>query len=685
MSYRVSLLRTVVFALVYLTAVLVGRLTVMDGTNLSMVWPAAGVAVVWFCAQRRTPRFWMDVVALVGISYYANLLTGATVATSLASAAANLVQALVFVALLRRWRPSLWGAKGTEPMRSPRDLWNVLAASCVSTACGVLVGPTSRWLLGEDYSWVSAVVWLSRNTASTLIVGMAGLCLGQAVATYRARHGTLTGWLGQWIATLGETPRWRIAEYAALTVCTTALYVAGFSYGDRLPLTFAVLGLTVWVATRLATPFVMAHSLIVATIAALFTVRATGPFAIVEHTAWRTIILQAFAAMVAVVGLALALGRDERDRLMAELAEQREQASRHAELMTAIVDSMADGLTVTDAAGRVVLRNPAAIRLLGDSGYYGFFRPDGSRYAEEELTFLKALADEEVRGVEMLIRDPGAPEGRFVQITATALPNPDGSRCAVVLYHDVTAERRHRDELTNFAGVVAHDLLNPLASVDGWTSATLDALEHVPAHPGLDQARADLARLSRASGRMRSLIEDLLAYTTARDATAAPAWVDLAAVVAEIASARADAAVAAGKPEPRFTFGELPPVHADPVLVRQLLDNLIGNAIKYTASGVTPALTVTATREGDLVRVCLADNGIGIPDGQHDAIFANFHRAHLGGGYLGTGLGLAICKRIVERHGGTITAADNPGGGSRFSFTLPSAAAAPAVRALATA
>lgn len=74
-----------------------------------------------------------------------------------------------------------------------------------------------------------------------------------------------------------------------------------------------------------------------------------------------------------------------------------------------------------------------------------------------------------------------------------------------------------------------------------------------------------------------------------------------------------------------------------------------------------------------MVRVCVADNGIGIPEGQHDAIFANFHRAHLGSGYLGTGLGLAICQRIVERHGGTIAASDNPGGGSRFVFTLPAA------------
>src|SRR4029077_7243425 len=117
----------------------------------------------------------------------------------------------------------------------------------------------------------------------------------------------------------------------------------------------------------------------------------------------------------------------------------------------------------------------------------------------------------------------------------------------------------------------------------------------------------------------------------------------------------------------------LPPVQADPVLLRQLLDNLIGNAIKYTAAGTTPALTITAHRDGPMIEIRIVDNGIGIPEGQHDAIFGNFHRAHPSEGYQGTGLGLAICRRIVERHHGTIVAPDNPGGGTCFIFTVPAA------------
>jgi signal transduction histidine kinase len=251
------------------------------------------------------------------------------------------------------------------------------------------------------------------------------------------------------------------------------------------------------------------------------------------------------------------------------------------------------------------------------------------------------------------------------------LPDGHGTRSAVVLYHDVTAERRHRDQLATFAGAVAHDLQNPLTTVEGWTETAADLLD--ADEPAIGKARDSLARVSRAAVRMRGLINDLLAYTAARDADLTPTRVELTGMVADIAAGRADAAAAAGLPEPRMEVGRLDPVDADAGAVRQLLENLIGNSIKYTAPGVTPHLEITSRRRGGTVEVTIADNGIGIPAGQHEAIFGNFHRAHRDTGYAGTGLGLSICHRIVTRHGGYITAGDNAGGGSRFSFTLPAA------------
>jgi len=122
----------------------------------------------------------------------------------------------------------------------------------------------------------------------------------------------------------------------------------------------------------------------------------------------------------------------------------------------------------------------------------------------------------------------------------------------------------------------------------------------------------------------------------------------------------------------------LPDVDADPAMLRHVLDNLIGNALKYVPPGRAARVDVTAAPAGaGWTRIEIADRGIGIPDEDKPDIFESFHRARTAAGYAGTGLGLAICRRIVERHGGAIGVTDNPGGGTRFHFTLPLAAAAP--------
>src|SRR5699024_3643272 len=117
-----------------------------------------------------------------------------------------------------------------------------------------------------------------------------------------------------------------------------------------------------------------------------------------------------------------------------------------------------------------------------------------------------------------------------------------------------------------------------------------------------------------------------------------------------------------------------PPVHADEAMVRQLLNNLIGNAIKYVRPGVAPEISVHARLLGNRVEVTVADRGIGIPAEARDEVFEAFHRAHEDDRYDGHGIGLAVCKEIVERHGGRIAAlAPADGVGTRMVFTLPSA------------
>jgi hypothetical protein len=107
-------------------------------------------------------------------------------------------------------------------------------------------------------------------------------------------------------------------------------------------------------------------------------------------------------------------------------------------------------------------------------------------------------------------------------------------------------------------------------------------------------------------------------------------------------------------------------------MLRHVVDNLIGNSLKYVQAGRAARIDVTAgPAAAGWTRVEVADRGIGIPDEDKPNIFESFHRAPTAAGYAGTGLGLAICRRIVERHGGAIGVTDNPGGGTRFHFTLP--------------
>lgn len=173
---------------------------------------------------------------------------------------------------------------------------------------------------------------------------------------------------------------------------------------------------------------------------------------------------------------------------------------------------------------------------------------------------------------------------------------------------------------------------------------------------------------------MRSLIDELLVYAVARGHVLQLEQVDLTRVVDQVVSRQALTPTdAAPGLRPVVDVHTPHPVRADPVLVRQLLDNLIGNAVKYVPASTVPHVRVTTRPEGEYVRVDVSDNGLGVPPEHRRRIFESLYRIDRPG-YSGTGLGLAISARIVERHGGTLTVDDGPDGiGSTFSFTLPAA------------
>jgi signal transduction histidine kinase len=223
--------------------------------------------------------------------------------------------------------------------------------------------------------------------------------------------------------------------------------------------------------------------------------------------------------------------------------------------------------------------------------------------------------------------------------------------------------RRREKELAGFAGVAAHDFRTPLSTASAYLEILAD-----DGGAGLDvQNREFLGRARSAVSRTDRMLSDLLGYATADQVELDLGPVDLAALAAEVVAERTDHLPA--DPE-RVLLDQLPVVRGDAGMLRQVLDNLIGNALKYTAVGRPPRVRVTASRLETGWRVDVADQGIGIPADEWGGVFDAFHRGAGSIGFSGSGLGLAICRRIVERHGGTIGVTENPGGGSLFWFAL---------------
>ena len=371
----------------------------------------------------------------------------------------------------------------------------------------------------------------------------------------------------------------------------------------------------------------------------------------------------------------------------ADLRTAEQESRRQAGLLGAIMASLGDGVGVVDESGAFLLHNPAAKQLLGVGediddpaawqAHYGLYRPDGrTPFPVDELPLMRALRGESCDGVEMIIRNPQRPEGILLSVDGRPLDPSAGQRGAVAVFHDITELRRYETDLAVFDGVVAHDLKAPLAVVRGHCEAAVEDLAAAPDNEQVRAARAALVRVVRAVDRMAGLIDTLLAYTTARDAPLRAGDVALGPLVAEVVQERT--AYLPPDARPDVYVGPLPPVLADPAMLRHVLDNLIGNALKYVRPGVPARVDVTASRvAGGGVQVEVADRGIGIPEADKPEVFETFHRSATAAGYAGTGLGLAICKRIVQRHGGEIGVADNPGGGTRFFFTVPAPARVP--------
>ncbi len=234
--------------------------------------------------------------------------------------------------------------------------------------------------------------------------------------------------------------------------------------------------------------------------------------------------------------------------------------------------------------------------------------------------------------------------------------------------------RSNRD-LEQFASLAAHDLQEPLHSIQMFSDLLL--VRHGVALT--DQGQGYLSRVTKAAGRMQQLIEGLLVYSRMDAPVLKADSLSLQKIVQEIFS---DLQGHIEELQADIHVGELPVILGDALRIRQLLQNLIGNALKFRKPGMSPVIQVTAMmiqdrrhtgpgKPGRLCQIEIQDQGIGIPAEHLDKIFGMFKRLHHKDEYEGTGIGLAVCQRIVDQCGGALSVRSTVGEGSIFTITLP--------------
>ena len=375
-----------------------------------------------------------------------------------------------------------------------------------------------------------------------------------------------------------------------------------------------------------------------------------------------------------------------------ELAESMSDSYRRSEQrFRSAMQYSAIGKALLDREGRIVGANPSLAQILGSTEQALQGTLLGQHFVDGESDLVRtverqALSDDGAYRVTRRLRRSDG-DVRHASLTFATVPGEQGEAFAsLVQVEDVTerlraearvqalnrtlearVELRTRElshanqELEAFAYSVSHDLRAPLRSIDGFSRLLNERYGDVIDSGGHDY----LQRIRNASARMSDLIDALLKMSRVSRAELKATRVDLSAMAQDIATELRNA-----EPERDVRFDIEPglALNGDPVLLRNLVDNLLGNAWKFTAGTADARIQMGRNPQGE---VFVRDNGAGFDPEYASKLFRPFQRLHAQKEYSGHGIGLASVRRIVERHGGTVRAEGKPGQGATFYFQLP--------------